>query len=87
MRERAAFAAAVLVGPAVGALLLGSVAPALLLRLAAASGALALVVAGLVATVRLGRAEWARSHPARGAYLRVAARFGAALVLLVVATG
>lgn len=87
MRERTALVGAALVGPAVGALLLGSAAPVLLLRLAAASAALVLVVAGLMATLRLARAEWMRSHPARGAYVRVAVRFGAAFVLLAVATG
>lgn len=87
MRERTAFVVAVVVGPTVGALLVGSTDAALLLRLAAASGALVLVVAGLTAAARLARAEWLRSRPAGAAYVRVAARFGAALILLAVATG
>lgn len=87
MRERVALVGAALVGPGVGALLLGSSAPGLMLRLAAASVALVLVLAGLIATLRLARAEWTRTTPTRAAYVRVAARFGAALLLLAVATG
>jgi len=54
-------------------------------RLALLPVALAAVVAGLLGTVRLGRAEWRRSRPPRGDYARIVGLFAGAFLLTVLA--
>jgi hypothetical protein len=85
-RETLLHVAALVLGPAVAAVLVGGAAVDLLWRTAALSGALTLVACGLVRAVVVGRAEWRRDAPSLGAYGRVAARFVLAFVLVVAAT-
>lgn len=77
---------AAVAGPAVGVLLLGSTDAGLLVRIGALSVSAVLVVRGLVGASALARDEWRRTAPSRDRYLRVVARFAAALLLVVLAT-
>ena len=85
-REPWVHAVAAVLGPAAGVLLLGSSAPALVLRTAALGLAFSLVVAGLVRGIALGRSEWRRESPGAGAYARVLGRFALGFLLVVLAT-
>lgn len=77
--------AAILV-PVVGSMLLGTIAPSLVIRTSALALAFTLVAAGLVRAAVLGRAEWRRDRPDAGMYAGVVGRFLTAFLLVVVAT-
>lgn len=74
-------------GALVAVAVVGVAVPTLLWRTAAIAAAGSLVVAGLVGAVLLARAEWRRERPAARRYAGVVARFLAAFLILVVATG
>ena len=77
-------AVAVVVGPTIGLVLVGSVVVPLLWRAAALSLALTLVVIAMVRAVALGRAEWQREAPSRQEYRQVIGRFALAFALVIV---
>jgi MFS family permease len=85
-REAALHVGAALLGPVVGATLIGAIVPGLVWRAAALSAALTLVIVALLRTVALGRAEWQHIPPRRTEYQRVIGRFAIAFVLVIAAS-
>jgi type IV secretory pathway TrbD component len=85
-RELLVHLAAAVLGPIVAVALLGGANADLVWRTASLAAALTLVVRGMQRALTLGREEWHRNAPPLRSYGWVAARFGVAFVLVVVAT-
>lgn len=86
-RELLVHTVVAVVGAGVAVVVVGAAVPTLLWRTAAIAVAGSLVVRGLVGAALLARAEWRRERPTAQRYAGVVARFLAAFLVLVVATG